>query len=383
MRRLCACLLHVPGLKGRDLNWGDINGLQAGDTLLLASISLPNWQEGKSDTIVVEREGVFSAFIPAAESGLFLLKYKTKEGQEPLNCMGGSDIFVRPGDRIHLSGDLKYLGALPRRGGVYDNETISRYDSMAVEDGRTRIDIFDKIMAYRRLEQPDSVQKYGNLYNSYYSPEVFVALRDSIAQQMDDNEYSACLYASYNLFDATYEQLAERLSRFTPEVRGSRFGRVLDEQLKVLDRIAVGHKLPDFTLTDVNGKEVSLSDYRGKYVLLYHWGLCPGTFYVDPTIQALYGRYHEKGFEVLGLMAYDMSRYFDGEREKAEPFKSLLAHPWRTVRADAEPNRFIKDELFLSGVPILMLVGPDGTTLVRGYSAAGAEVEKVLAERLQ
>jgi thiol-disulfide isomerase/thioredoxin len=35
--------------------------------------------------------------------------------------------------------------------------------------------------------------------------------------------------------------------------------------------IAVGELAPDFTLVDLDGKEVSLSDFRGKYVLINFW----------------------------------------------------------------------------------------------------------------
>ena len=128
---------------------GTIGGLQPGDTLLLATISLPVWEEEKVDTVLVEREGEFSSFVSAVESGMYLLKYRPKVGELPQSCMGGSEFFARVGDRVHLSGDLKYLGALPLEGGVYDNPAIARYDSMSVESGRELIDIFGKITVFR------------------------------------------------------------------------------------------------------------------------------------------------------------------------------------------------------------------------------------------
>lgn len=36
--------------------------------------------------------------------------------------------------------------------------------------------------------------------------------------------------------------------------------------------IAIGEEAPDFTLKNLNGDEVSLSDYRGKIVLINFWG---------------------------------------------------------------------------------------------------------------
>ena len=141
---LAAC--NQPERQGFALS-GTIGGLQPGDTLLLATISLPVWEEEKIDTVLVEREGEFSSFVSAVESGMYLLKYRPKVGEPPQSCMGGSEFFARVGDRVHLSGDLKYLGALPLEGGVYDNPAIAQYDSMSVESGRELRRIVDFFMS--------------------------------------------------------------------------------------------------------------------------------------------------------------------------------------------------------------------------------------------
>ena len=86
------------------------------------------------------------------------------------------------------------------------------------------------------------------------------------------------MYASAFVFDATYKDVKERLAQFTPEVQNSYFGQILDKQLLVLKNIEVGFAPAEFTVTDKDDRKVSLSDYKGKYVLIYHWGLCPGTF---------------------------------------------------------------------------------------------------------
>lgn len=44
-----------------------------------------------------------------------------------------------------------------------------------------------------------------------------------------------------------------------------------DAEKLSLERFPKSVKAPDFVLTDINGKEVSLSHYRGKPLLLYFW----------------------------------------------------------------------------------------------------------------
>ena len=99
---------------------------------------------------------------------------------------------------------------------------------------------------------------------------------------------------------------------------------------------------------------MSLSDYKGKYVLIYHWGLCPGTFWVNPKITDLYQKYHEKGLEVLGFTRDDLLKSLQGSSEefkKDERVQGLLSHPWTTVYTEDEGNGFIVKDLYFSGVP--------------------------------
>lgn len=59
---------------------------------------------------------------------------------------------------------------------------------------------------------------------------------------------------------------------------------------------------PDFTLRDINKKEVKLSDFRGKVVLINFWATwCQPCQAEMPHLQAIYDEFKEKGFEVLSI----------------------------------------------------------------------------------
>jgi cytochrome c biogenesis protein CcmG/thiol:disulfide interchange protein DsbE len=69
---------------------------------------------------------------------------------------------------------------------------------------------------------------------------------------------------------------------------------------------SVGLPAPDFTLKDLNGKEVSLADYKGKVVLVNFWATwCTPCLGEIPELIEMQQKYGPKGFVILGLAMDD------------------------------------------------------------------------------
>jgi len=72
--------------------------------------------------------------------------------------------------------------------------------------------------------------------------------------------------------------------------------------------LQVGDAAPNFTLTTLNGKQVSLSDFRGKPVMLNFWyAACPGCLQEIPGMQRYYAAQQAAGkhFVILGVNSVD------------------------------------------------------------------------------
>lgn len=75
---------------------------------------------------------------------------------------------------------------------------------------------------------------------------------------------------------------------------------------------------PDFTVQNLDGKTVSLSDYRGKVVLLNLWATwCPPCREEMPSMQTMYDELKGRGFTILAVAAPNPPRE---TREKIENF---------------------------------------------------------------
>ena len=66
--------------------------------------------------------------------------------------------------------------------------------------------------------------------------------------------------------------------------------------------LAIGLPAPDFTFPGLDGKMVSLSDYRGKVVLVNIWATwCPPCVEEMPSMEQLYQKLKGKDFEILAV----------------------------------------------------------------------------------
>ncbi|MFC2014493.1 peroxiredoxin family protein [Chloroflexota bacterium] len=63
-----------------------------------------------------------------------------------------------------------------------------------------------------------------------------------------------------------------------------------------------GTLAPDFTLSDLDGNQVSLSDFRGKTVFLNYWATwCPPCRAEMPEMEAVYQEYKDKDVVIIGI----------------------------------------------------------------------------------
>jgi len=91
---------------------------------------------------------------------------------------------------------------------------------------------------------------------------------------------------------------------------------------QIRDTFMPGATFPDFNEKDLQDKEFSLAKFKGKVVLVDFWATwCPPCVASVPGIQKLYNKYHDKGFEVVGIS-------LDEDKSALEKFVKLRKMPW-------------------------------------------------------
>ena len=356
---------------------GRLQGLNAGDTLRFDTYTLPFYEPISADTFIVAENNTIDITIEAHHTIYGLLQYAPRAGKVWGN--NSAEIIARPGDNIEIHGSIDYLKCARLKGGIYDDTAVARYLDTAREMDSLETFYERKIACFSESGQSDSAFSYIERFQHMKHPKAYKEMRDSLTN-LADNEYAAYLYLRLT-HRKSPEELQKRLNRFSPATRESYLGKRLESMLPILTNISEGNKPKDFTLTDKNGNSVSLSDYRGKYLLLFYYGVCGGVFQTDPHLTDIYHEYHDKGLEMLGICR-------DGDIAAAYPqllespqVQRLLAHPYPTIYLTDEQNAYIRKALFLHATPTVMLIAPDGTTLIRGSHEEKA-IRKLLRENL-
>ena len=166
----------------------------------------------------------------------------------------------------------------------------------------------------------------------------------------------------------------DALARIHEELGNSELAEEYREKADPLSEL-VGKLVPDFSATDLDGKPISLQQYRGKIVLLDFWavwcGPCIGEM---PNVKRVYDTYKDQGFDIIGVS-------LDTDETRLRNYLRENNIPWRQIFSGQRWNSPLAQQYHIRSIPAPCLIARDGTLISR--KARGLELERLVVEALK
>lgn len=193
-----------------------------------------------------------------------------------------------------------------------------------------------------KVKSKDEVKRYiENEVNNNTVPPVYISKLKEI-------------YIAENLPLADFEKLKEKADKLTEE----------EKSKQIIEQF--GSKTPaDFALKNIEGKEVKLSDYRGKIVVLDFWatwcGPCKASF---PKMQELVNKYKDKDVTFLFVNTWENKK----DEEVLKNVTEYLTEKKYTFNVVFDSKSEVVTNYKIQGIPTSILIGKDGNILFSGHS---------------
>ena len=198
---------------------------------------------------------------------------------------------------------------------------------------------------------------------------------DSLLAVHPSSPVSAYFIVKDFAYKLNLEDMKAVRAKLDASLNGTSYVQQIESMIARMEKVQVGSEAPDFTLPDVDGNQVSLSSFRGKYVLVDFWAAwCPDCRKENPNIVSAWEKYKDKNFAVLGV-SLDRNR----DQWLAAIEKDKLA--WTQV-SDLKYWSSEAAVLYcIRWIPMSFLIDPEGKIVAVGLE--GEELHNKLEELLK
>ena len=269
---------------------GNVNDLETGKMVYVSQIDA-NSQPQIIDSVATE-DGKFSLDLPNVDSPN--LSFLTIPGYN------GNVMFISENETINFE-IYKDSMTVSKVNGGKENEIFSQYLDHLKSLNQQMMEI------RMNLNQQLSSTRDSATIVHLQQEEEAIRLKDmdfkkKIIQENPNAFTSVLAVTDMMSMGAPSGEVKEHFEMLSPELQANSFGKNLKSSLDKRSVTEIGSKAPEFSGPNPDGQELALNDLLGKVTLIDFWAAwCKPCREENPNIVRVYNKYHEQGFNVIGI----------------------------------------------------------------------------------
>lgn len=308
------------------------------------------------DTVLTNDKGAFEFELSLVSAGYYRVG---------LNENNMCVLIVKPKDKVKVTAKAEDIYS------TYEVENSE--ESQRLKDLNALLVPRDSInMALQNAQMMRDQAKFQEVL-AVYDP-VLANVNDEVKAFIDEDPATlSALAAVQNLnIEQDYAYFTKVIDALESEVSENEFYQAMRAQVNAQRKLAIGSPAPEIALPQANGDELKLSDLKGQYVLIDFWASwCGPCRKENPNVVRVYNKYHDQGFEILGVSLDKNQKSWLNAIEQ-DGLK------WRHVSDLKYWGSEVVPEYQIKGIPLTYLVDPEGNII--GKNLRGQSLENKLAQ---
>jgi peroxiredoxin len=338
-----------------------------GETIYLEKLA--STQPVVVDSTVIKENGDFEFENYRPRIGFYRIK---------LSPQNFAMLVLDSSDKVKVTGNLSDLGNTYKSEGSAETKLFVEYNEVAKKRD-LRLDSLNKVWQTAMEGRKMDGKRMDSLSAIFEGPynQIVNASNEQMAAMIKANagKYSSIMAIQAlepDKYSSVYKTLDSTLSvKFPHDNNVQMFHDMVNKMLAT----TIGQQAPDINLPSPEGKNIALSSYRGKVVLIDFWASWCGPCRKEmPSVVKAYSRFRNKGFEIYGVsLDQDQQKWVEAIHKDGItwPQVSDLKH------FGSEAARLYN----VQAIPYTVLLNREGQIIAKNLR--GAELEKKLEEVFQ